>query len=68
MDTEIILTIVLTVLTIIAALLGDRYQKAKSKASLVTKLLSQLVAAGEDDTVSEAEFQAILATVKDITE
>lgn len=68
MDTEIILTIVSTVLTIIAALLGDRYQKAKSKASLVTKLLSQLVAAGEDDTVSEAEFQAILATVKDITE
>jgi len=64
MDTNVILSLVTAILTVIAALVGAKWQGAKSKAGQLTDLLNTVVEAAKDDKVTEEEFQVIVDKVK----
>jgi hypothetical protein len=67
-DVEAIVTIITSVLAILAAILGAKYKVGKDtvtgKATLIAKLLNDVVEAAEDNAVDEAEFQKIVEDVK----
>ena len=61
-------TIVTTVLILASAALGAMYQKLKGKAGKLRNLVDSLVKAWEDDTVTEAEFKALVDQAKALLE
>lgn len=61
MDLVLVAAIISFLLALAAAVFGVNYKQAKDK---VTKLLSDIVAAVEDDKISEDELQKIVADVK----
>jgi hypothetical protein len=68
MDINLILEITAVTLSIISAVAGTKYQTAKTKAAAVTKLLTDVIDAAEDDKISEEEFQKIVADAKNVVE
>lgn len=61
MDLVLVAAVISILLSIAAAVFGVNYKQAKDK---VTKLLSDVIAAVEDDEVTEEELQKIITQVK----
>jgi len=60
-DLVLVAAVISILLSVVAAVFGINYKQAKDK---VTKLLSDVIAAVEDDKISEDELQKIVADVK----
>ena len=52
------------VLTVVSVFLGSKYRKWLVRGRLFAELFDDVVAAAEDDKVSEEEFQKIVAKAK----
>ena len=52
------------VLTVVSVFLGTKYRKWLERGRLFAELFDDLVAAAEDDDVSEEEFQKIVVKAK----
>lgn len=61
MDLVLVAAVISILLSVAAAVFGANYKRAKDK---VTKLLIDIIAAVEDDKISEEELQKIVADVK----
>jgi len=61
LDLVLVAAVISILLSIAATVFGVNYKQAKDK---VTKLLSDVVEAVQDDEVSEEELQKIVADVK----
>ena len=64
MESGSIVAVATAVLTIVSVFLGAKYRKWLEKGRLFAELFDDLVAAAEDDKVSEEEFQRIVAKAK----
>ena len=67
MESSSIITIATAVLSIVSLFLGAKYRKWLGRGRLFAKLLDDIVAAAEDDKISEEEFQKIVADAKQVT-
>ncbi len=56
------------ILSVLSAVLGVKYRHWLNKAKLFSKLLDDLVAAIEDDKLSEDELQQLITTAKELME
>lgn len=56
------------ILALLSMAFGTKYQQGKAKAQQLKRLLQSIVDAAEDDEVSEAEFQQIVADAKKLME
>lgn len=66
MDSGSIAVLVSSVLAIASTVFGAKWSQGKSKANQLLKLLNDIIAAAEDDKVSEEEFQKIVADAKEL--
>ena len=66
MESGSIITIATAVLSIVSLFLGAKYRKWQERGRLFAKLLDDIIAAAEDDNISEDEFQKILAEAKKV--
>ena len=64
MDYNLIATVASLILVTAAALLGAKYQKLKGKAEKLRNLVDGLVKAWEDDTITQAEVEALVVQAK----
>ena len=64
MESSSIVTLITAVLTIVSLFLGTKYKKWLDRGRLFAELLGDIVAAAEDDAVSEEEFQKIVVKAK----
>jgi len=68
MDSASIVALATAVLSVVSVFLGVKYRKWLERARLFAELLSDIIAAAEDDKVSEEEFQNIVAAAKRVVE
>ena len=66
MESGSIVDVATAILTIVSMLLGAKYRKWLARGRLFAKLFDDIVAAAEDDKVSEEEFQNIVAAAKQV--
>ena len=66
MESGSIVAVATAILTIVSVLLGAKYRKWLEKGRLFAKLFDEIIAAAEDDKVSEEEFQLIVADAKKV--
>jgi hypothetical protein len=66
LDASSIAALITSFLTIAGVVVGAKWQYGKSKAAQLSKLLSLILKAAEDDAVSEEEFQGIVALAKSL--
>ncbi|HDQ05100.1 MAG TPA: hypothetical protein ENN36_00060 [Candidatus Bathyarchaeota archaeon] len=66
MESGLIVAVASAVLAVVSVFLGTKYRKWLAKARLFAKLLDDIIAAAEDDKISEEEFQSIVATAKQV--
>ena len=66
MESSSIVAVVTTVLSIVSVFLGAKYRKWLERGRLFAKLFDDIVAAAEDDKISEEEFQKIVAEAKKV--
>jgi hypothetical protein len=64
MDSSSFVAVAPAILTIISVFLGAKYRKWLTKGKLLAELFDDILAAAEDDRVSEEEFQSIVAKAK----
>ena len=64
MENDSIVAVATAILTVVSVFLGTKYRKWLSRGRLFAELFDDLVAAAEDDKVSEEEFQKIVAKAK----
>ena len=64
MESGSIVAVATAVLTIVSVFLGSKYRKWLVRGRLFAELFDDVVAAAEDDKVSEEEFQKIVAKAK----
>ena len=64
MESGSIVAVATAVLSIVSVFLGVKYKKWLAKGKLLAELFDDVVAAAEDDAVSEEEFQSIVAKAK----
>ena len=64
MESGSIVAVATAVLTIVSVFLGSKYRKWLARGRLFAELFDDLVAAAEDDKVSEEEFQSIVVKAK----
>ena len=64
MESASIVAVATAILTIVSVFLGTKYRKWLERGRLFAKLFDDVVAAAEDDKVSEEEFQNIVAAAK----
>lgn len=64
LDAIAVSALISSMLTILGVLLGAKYQTGKGKAKQLTQLLTTIIAAAEDDAVSEEEFKGIVSLAK----
>ena len=64
MESGSIIAVATVVLSIVSVFLGVKYKKWLAKGKLLAELFDDVVAAAEDDAVSEEEFQKIVAKAK----
>ena len=64
MESGSIVVVATAVLSVVSVFLGVKYRKWLEKGKLLAELLDAVVAATEDDAVSEEEFQSIVAKAK----
>jgi hypothetical protein len=66
MESNSIITVATAVLSVVSLFLGAKYRKWLERGRLFAKLLDDIVAAAEDDKISEEEFQKIVAEAKKV--
>jgi len=66
MESSSIITIATAVLSIVSLFLGAKYRKWLERCRLFAKLLDDIIAAAEDEEISEEEFQKIVADAKKV--
>ena len=66
MESGSIVAVVTAVLSIVSLFLGAKYRKWLEKGRLFARLFDDIVAAAEDDKISEEEFQKIVAEAKKV--
>ena len=66
MESSSIVAVVSAILTVVSVFLGAKYRKWLEKGRLFAKLLDDIVAAAEDNKVSDEEFQKIVAAAKQV--
>ena len=64
LDASSIAALITSMLTIAGVLVGARWQEGHSKAAQLSKLLSLILSAAEDDAITEEEFQGIVSLAK----
>ena len=64
MESSSIVAVSTAVLTVVSVFLGTKYRKWLERGRLFAELFDDLVAAAEDDKVSEEEFQSIVVKAK----
>ena len=64
MESSSFVAVATAVLSIVSVFLGVKYRKWLVRGRLFAELFDDLVAAAEDDKVSEEEFQKIVAKAK----
>jgi len=68
LDYNLIATVATTVLIVASVTLGAKYQKLKGKVEKLRDLVDALVKAWEDDTITEAEVEALVGQAKALLE
>ena len=66
MESGSIVAVVTAVLSIVSLFLGAKYRKWLERGRLFARLFDDIVAAAEDDKISEEEFQKIVAEAKKV--
>jgi hypothetical protein len=66
MESSSIVAVVTAVLSIVSLFFGAKYRKWLDRGRLFAKLFDDIVAAAEDDKISEEEFQKIVAEAKKV--
>ena len=66
MESSSFVAVATAILTVVSVLLGAKYRKWLERSRLFAELFNDLVAAAEDDKVSEEEFQEIVAKAKKV--
>jgi hypothetical protein len=66
MESGSIVAVATAILSVVSVFLGAKYRKWLSRGRLFAELFDDLVAAAEDDKVSEEEFQEIVAKAKKV--
>ena len=64
MESSSFVAVATAILTIVSVFLGSKYRKWLVRGRLFAELFDDIVAAAEDDKVSEDEFQKIVAKAK----
>ena len=64
MESGSIVAVATAILTVVSVFLGAKYRKWLERGRLFAELFDDIVAAAEDDKVSEDEFQKIVAKAK----
>ena len=64
MESGSIVAVATAILTVVSVFLGSKYRKWLERGRLFAELFDDIVAAAEDDKVSEDEFQKIVAKAK----
>ena len=64
MESGSIVALATAFLSVVSVFLGAKYKKWLAKGKLFAELLDDVVAAAEDDAVSEEEFQRIVVKAK----
>jgi len=66
MESGSFVAVVTAVLSIVSVFLGTKYRKWLDRGRLFAKLFDDIIAAAEDDKISEEEFQKIVAEAKKV--
>ena len=66
MESSSIVAVVTAVLSVVSVFLGAKYRKWLERGRLFAKLFDDIVAAAEDDKISEEEFQKIVVEAKKV--
>ena len=66
MESNSFVAVVTAVLSVVSLFLGAKYSKWLDRGRLFAKLFDDIVAAAEDDKISEEEFQKIVAEAKKV--
>lgn len=66
MDSALFVALASAFLTVVSVVLRVKYSQGLNNARLFAELLSDIIAAAEDDKVSEEEFQQIVAAAKQV--
>ena len=66
MESGSIVAVATAILTVVSVFLGAKYRKWLERGRLFAKLLDDIVAAAEDDKISELEFQRIVTDAKKV--
>lgn len=66
MENSSIVAVATAVLSLISVFLGAKYRKWLERGRLFAELLDDIIAAAEDDNVSEEEFQKIVTEAKKV--
>jgi len=66
MESSSIVAAATAILTVVSVFLGSKYRKWLERGRLFAELFDDLVAAAEDDKISEEEFQEIVAKAKKV--
>ncbi|MCR3922950.1 MAG: hypothetical protein NUK65_10635 [Firmicutes bacterium] len=66
MESGLIVTLATAVLSVVSVFLGAKYRKWLERGRLFAKLFDDIVAAAEDNEISEEEFQKIVANAKKV--
>ena len=64
MESGSFVAVATAILTVVSVFLGTKYRKWLARGRLFAKLFDDVVAAAEDDKVSEEEFQRIVVKAK----
>ena len=67
MESASFVAVVTAVLSVVSVFLGAKYRKLLGRGRLFAELLDDIIAAAEDDNVTEEEFQKIVAEAKKVT-
>ena len=66
MESSSIVAVATAVLSVVSVFLGAKYRKWLERGRLFAELFDDLVAAAEDDKISEEEFQKIVTKAKKV--
>jgi hypothetical protein len=66
MESSPIVVVATAVLSLISVFFGAKYRKWVERGRLFAKLFEDIIAAAEDDKISEHEFQKIIAEAKKV--
>ena len=68
MESGSFVAVATAILTVVSVFLGVKYRQGLRKVRLFADLLNDVVAAAEDDKVTEEEFRNIVAAAKRVSE